>query len=400
MATRKYDRPRVLAHRRPSGHIEREVTYVIAGIDTHKDTLAVAVVDDSGRLVAGGDVPNTERGFAQLVDMFTSHQVQRVGIEGSGSFGRAVAVHLALCWQSDQPVAVVEVPTLMTSRERHGQLGKGKTDPVDALAVARITAREQQLPTVRLTVGAAADLRALLDYREDLVRERGALVNRAHAELGGLRPGYQQQIPILTTRARVRAAVDLLGDDSSIRATLCRRRLERVIAIDAETAELKRQISELVAAADTTLTDLYGVGPLVAARFIAEVVDIRRYPNRNAFAAANGTAPLPASSGRTVRHRFNPGGNRQLNRSLYTIALTQIRGDTEGRAYYERKRAAGKSKREALRCLKRRLSDIVFTTMRHDAASADAFPDQASPRAWPLLVGVGAVDANEARLTA
>ena len=351
MATRKYDRPRVLAHRRPSGHIEREVTYVIAGIDTHKDTLAVAVVDDSGRLVAGGDVPNTERGFAQLVDMFTSHQVQRVGIEGSGSFGRAVAVHLALCWQSDQPVAVVEVPTLMTSRERHGQLGKGKTDPVDALAVARITAREQQLPTVRLTVGAAADLRALLDYREDLVRERGALVNRAHAELGGLRPGYQQQIPILTTRARVRAAVDLLGDDSSIRATLCRRRLERVIAIDAETAELKRQISELVAAADTTLTDLYGVGPLVAARFIAEVVDIRRYPNRNAFAAANGTAPLPASSGRTVRHRFNPGGNRQLNRSLYTIALTQIRGDTEGRAYYERKRAAGKSKREALRCL-------------------------------------------------
>jgi transposase len=351
VATRKYDRPRVLAHRRPSGHIEREVTYVIAGIDTHKDTLAVAVVDDSGRLVAGGDVPNTERGFAQLVDMFTAHHVQRVGIEGSGSFGRAVAVHLALCWQSGQPVAVVEVPTLMTSRERHGQLGKGKTDPVDALAIARITTREQQLPPVRLTVGAAADLRALLDYREDLVRERGALVNRAHAELGGLRPGYQQQIPIMTTRARVRAAVDLLGDDSSIRATLCRRRLECVIAIDAETAELKRQITRPVAAADTTLTDLYGVGPLVAARFLAEVVDIRRYPNRNAFASANGTAPLPASSGRTVRHRFNPGGNRQLNRSLYTIALTQIRGDTEGRAYYERKRAAGKTKREALRCL-------------------------------------------------
>src|SRR5215213_2188686 len=269
-ATAKYGRPRVLARRRPSGHTEQEVTLVIAGIDTHKDTLAVAVVDEAGRLVAGGEVPNTERGFAQLVDMFNTHHVQRVGIEGSGSFGRAVAVHLALCWQSDQPVAVVEVPTLMTSRERRpGQLGKGKTDPVDALAIARITTREQQLPPVRLTVGAAADLRALLDYREDLVRERGALVNRAHAELGGLRPGYQQQIPILTTRARVRAAVDLLGDDSSIRATLCRRRLERVIAIDAETAELKRQITRLVAA-DTTLTDLYGVGPLVAARFLAE----------------------------------------------------------------------------------------------------------------------------------
>ena len=293
---------------------------MIAGIDTHKDTLAVAVVDEAGRLVAGGDVPNTERGFVQLVDMFDTHHVLRVGIEGSGSFGRAVAVHLVVCWQPDRPAAVVEVPTLMTSRERRGQLGKGKTDPVDALAIARITAREQQLPPVRLTVGPAADLRALLDYREDLVRERGALVNRAHAELGGLRPGYQHQIPILTTRARVRAALELISDDTSIRATLCRRRLERVIAIDTEAADLKRQITGLVAAADTTLTDLYGVGPLVAARFIAEVVDIRRYPNRNAFAAANGTAPLPASSGRTVRHRFNPGGNRQLNRSLYTIA--------------------------------------------------------------------------------
>jgi transposase len=394
----------VLARRRPSGLIEQKVTVLIAGIDTHKDTLAVAVVDDTGRLIAGGEIPNTERGFARLVDWLESHQVVRVGIEGSGNFGRAVAVHLVVCWQPDRSVAVVEVPTLMTSRERRGQLGKGKTDPVDALAIARITAREQQLPPVRLTVGSAADLRALLDYREDLVQERGALVNRAHAELGGLRAGYQQLIPTLTTRARVRAAVELLGDDTSVRAVLCRRRLERVIAIDTETADLKRQIAGLVAAADTTLTDLYGVGPLVAARFIAEVVDIRRYPNRNAFAAANGSAPLPASSGRTVRHRFNPGGNRQLNRSLYTIALTQIRGDTEGRAYYERKRAAGKTKREALRCVKRRISDIVFTTMRHDADRHADSPavraDEIPQPAWPTLTRVGAVDANEARLTA
>jgi predicted NBD/HSP70 family sugar kinase len=103
----------VLAHRRPSGHIELEVTYMIAGIDTHKDTLAVAVVDDTGRLVAGGEVPNTERGFAQLVDIFTTHHVQRVGIEGSGSFGRAVAVHLAT------PPAPTHPPT--RPRRRPGQ---------------------------------------------------------------------------------------------------------------------------------------------------------------------------------------------------------------------------------------------------------------------------------------
>ena len=160
--------------------------------------------------------------------------------------------------------------------------------------------------------------------------------------------------------------------------------------------QLKRQIADLVAATGTTLTDLHGVGPLVAARFIAEV-DVRRYPNRNAFAAANGSAPLPASSGRVVRHRFNPGGNRQMNRALYTIALTQIPSDTEGRAYYERKRRAGKTKREALRCLKRRLSDIVFTTMRRDVAEASA---QIRPLTWLIPQGVGAADANEARLTA
>lgn len=116
--------------------------------------------------------------------------MQRVGIEGSGARGRSVAVHLAF-EHPDQDLAVVEVPTLMTSRERRGKPGQGKTDPVDALAIARITAREPGLPPVRLTVGPAADMRALLDYRDDLIAERTALANRVHAELAGLLPGYQ-----------------------------------------------------------------------------------------------------------------------------------------------------------------------------------------------------------------
>ena len=382
---------------------------MFAGIDTHKDTLAVAVIDNNGRLLAGRDVANTEQGFVQLVALLETHRVERVGIEGSGNFGRAVAVHLALVGETAQEMGIVEVPTLMTSRERRGQLGKGKTDPVDALAIARITAREPDLPPVRLTVGPAADLRALLDYREDLVVERTALINRVHADLTGLVPGYQHQVRNLTTRKRIRAVLELIAADDSVRAGLCRRRLERAIAIDAEAAELKRTIAALVAADGTTLTELHGIGPLVAARFLAEVVDVRRYPNRNTFAAANGTAPLPASSGRTVRHRFNPGGNRQLNRALYTIAITQIRADTEGRAYYERKRAAGKTNREALRCLKRRLSDLVFQTMRQDAARptgqepsspvvGSARRDYQDPVRLQKAVDAG--DANEARLTA
>jgi Transposase len=110
----------------PAVTSKRKVAAVFAGIDTHKDTLAVAVIDDAGHLLAARDVPNTEQGFVQLVGLFETHQVVRVGIEGSGHFGRAVAVHLLLGWQPARSVAVVEVPTLMTSRERRGQLGKAK----------------------------------------------------------------------------------------------------------------------------------------------------------------------------------------------------------------------------------------------------------------------------------
>ena len=344
---------------------------MFAGIDSHKDSLAVAVVDEVGLPVARCDEPNTRSGFLRIGELLAKHHVTRVGIEGSGHFGRCVAAYLALDW-NEPGVAVLEVPTLMTSRERGARPGKGKTDPIDAVAIARITMREPDLPPVRLAVGDAADLRALLDYREDLVTERGDLVNRAHVDLHGLFPGYHEQIPDLTSKTHLQAAQLLLAGDPRVRAEVTRRRLARIVAIDVEAAGLKRRIARMVADTGSSLTSIYGVGPIIAARFLAEVVDINRYANRNTFAATNGTAPLAASSGRTQRHRFNPGGNRRLNRCLYTIAITQIRADTEGRAYYLRKREAGKTRREALRCLRRRLSDIVYGTMRRDADGVDA----------------------------
>jgi transposase len=344
---------------------------VFAGIDSHKDSLAVAVVDQVGLPVARCDEPNTRSGLVRIGELLAKHHVTRVGIEGSGHFGRCVAAYLALDW--DEPgVAVLEVPTLMTSRERGARPGKGKTDPIDAVAIARITMREPDLPPVRLAVGDAADLRALLDYGDDLVVERGDLVNRAHIDLHGLFPGYHEQTPDLISKTHLQAAQLLLAGDLRVRAEMTRRRLARIMDIDVEAAGLKRRIAGSVAVTRSSLTSIYGVGPIIAARFLAEVVDINRYANRNTFAATNGTAPMAASPGRTQRHRFNPGGNRRLNRCLYTIAITRIRADTEGGAYYLRKREAGKTKREALRCLKRRLSDIVYSTMRRDADGVDA----------------------------
>lgn len=335
-----------------------------AGIDTHKDTLAVAVVDHLGTIRAQARYPNTHPGYLAIAELLAHHRVQRIGIEGSANYGRCISAHLAL--DTDQPWSVWEVPTLRTSRERSSQPGKGKTDPFDAAVIARVTLRDHDLPPVRFAVGAAADLRALLDYRDDLVVERSALANRAYMDLMGLFPGYHLTIGTLTRRKHLNSAIQLVTGDPRPRAGLTLRRLRRVTDIDREAADLKTQIAQIVVDNGTTLTGIYGVGPLVAARFLALVVDIARYPTKDAFAAANGTAPIPASSGKTVRYRFNRGGNRQLNKALYTIAITQIRAGTPGSVYYQRKLSEGKTSKEALRCLKRRLSDVLYTTMRHD----------------------------------
>ena len=307
---------------------------MFAGIDTHKDTLAVAVIDPAGRPLAHREVANTEHGFVQLARLLETHQVTRVGIEGSGNFGRAVAVHLAVVGSPTAERRDRRGPTADDLSGTRSQVGKGKTDPVDALAIARITAREPGLPPVRLTVGPAADLRALLDYRDDLVAERTALVNRVHADLTGLAPGYQHQISHLSTRTRVRASWSSSPATPVSGPRLSRRRLERVIAIDAEAARLKRRSPAWWPPRAPRYRE-YGIGPLVAARFLAEVVDVRRYPDRTPSPPPTAPHPSPPRSGRTVRHRFNPGGNRQLNRALYTVAITQIRADTEGRAYYD-----------------------------------------------------------------
>lgn len=238
---------------------------------------------------------------------------------------------------------------------------------------------------MRLTVGLAADLRSLLDYRQDLVYERHTLVNQAHAELSGLVPGYHHAHPHLKTAAQVKAVLELLEGDERVRAELTRRRLVRVLAVAAEAQAVRKRITVMVAGHADHVAAIYGAGPIIAARFLAEVVDIDRYPTRDAFASANGTAPLAASSGRTVRHRLNRGGKRRLNYALYIMAITQTRAETEGRAYYDRKRAEGKTAKEAIRCLKRRLSDQVYKAMRFDADAAramltegDASPDAAT----------------------
>ena len=334
---------------------------MFVGMDSHKDTLAVSDVDQAGRQQQTQTFANTRNGHRRLLVWLQGQPgVVRVGIEGAGGYGRAVAMCLV-----QAGLVVVEVTPSLTVRERRRLRQRGKADPTDALAIARVVAREQDLPPVRRQ-DLTEDLRLLVDYREQLLGERTRIANRVHADLVALRPGYQRQLPELRSQRAAGLVRRLLRGQVSVRAELVRRRLDQLDRLDAEIRALKARIGDLVQATGTSLVQVHGVGPLVAARILGEVGDVRRFADRHKFAAANGTAPIPASSGRTQRHRLNRGGNRRLNRALYTVAITQARSDHPGRAYLARKQRQGKTRREALRCLKRRISDAIYRQLLAD----------------------------------
>ena len=323
---------------------------MFGGMDTHNDTLAVALVSSTGRSCAAVTVPITAVGHVELADWLAEQgPVTRWGIEGAGGYGRAVALALR-----DRGVVVAEVPPALTRRERHRARQAGKSDPVDAIAIARVTAREDDLPPL-LPSGLTEDLKLLVDYCDQLVGEPTRPANRAHADLAIAHPGYQSQCRDLRSRPAIEHAHHILGGADDVRSQLLRRRLARLteLAVD-EIRALERRVRSMVEDSKTRLTQLRGIGGLVAARIMGELGDIPRLGTTAKFVAANGTAPMPASSGRTQRHRLRRGGNRQPNRAIYIAAITQARSEHHGREYLVRKQREGKVRREAIRCLKRR----------------------------------------------
>jgi transposase len=340
----------------------REVVMTtVIGIDAHKGTLTCSAVDELGREVDSITAANDGRGFAKIERFALRVGATRVGIECSGSYGLALAQHLvAAGWD------VKEVPGQLVKQLR-SSLARGKNDPLDALLIARVVAREKSLPPPPLK-GVAHDLKALVDHRETLLREAGRHRNRAHAMLTQLRPGYWRAVPALTSSRQLEAARRLVDDDAGVHAELLRDSLARVGELESSARVLERQIEALVKSSGTSLTEIVGVAAITAARILAELRDVGRVSSQGAFGALTGTAPVPASSGKTDRWRLNRGGNRQLNRAIHTIALTQISHDARARAYLERKREAGKSHKDAMRCLKRHLARVVYRRLIEDHA--------------------------------
>lgn len=334
------------------------------GVDTHAETLAVCAVDALGRALAEGSFANGADGHRALLAWLGGlPQPRRIGLEGAANLGAALARALAAAGEE-----VHEVPATLTLRERRHGRRPGKSDPADALAIARVVAREEDLP---LASGKESQrhLKLLVDYREELLVEQTRLRNRLYADLAILAPGRSTAIGPLDSDARVEKTRRLLRSRCDPRAEIALRRVMRLRSLRRELKEVTQRIEAAVAISHSTLTAIAGVGPVTAARLLGEIGDPQRFRSAAAFAMGCGVAPIPASSGKTQRHRLNRGGNRKLNHALHTVALVQARDYAPARAYLERKRSEGKSWREAMRCLKRHLADVVYRRMLADATA-------------------------------
>jgi transposase len=333
---------------------------VAIGIDSHKGSLAAAAVDELGRVVGVSEVANDHDGHRELLEWRRRLDGQvRIGIECSGSYGNSVARMLVAAGED-----VYEVPSNLSHRETRRQ-NRGKSDSIDAVAIARVIARGDALPRPRINQR-FEDLKLLSDHHDHLKRLRTQLANRIHKHLMIVRPGYDRSLGSLRTEKVKRAILMMLRRDGSVRAELIKRNVKELRRLDAEMNELKLEISGAVAATGTSLTSQCGIGSLIAARLLGEVGDVSNLRSQAAFARLTGTAPIPASSGKTVRHRLNRGGNRKLNHALYFVAVTRCRLDDETKVFMERKLSEGKTKKEAIRCLKRHLANVVYRNLVAD----------------------------------
>lgn len=339
---------------------------VVIGVDAHKRTHTLVVVDEVGRELANRTFPATLEGHGTALGWVRTWPERTFALEDCRHLTRRLEADLLRAGER-----VVRVPArLMASARRTGR-ALGKSDPIDALAVARAALREHGLPVARLD-GQTRRLRLLVDHREDLVAERTRMQSRLRWHLHEVFPGLEVA-PRSLGRLHVIAALDRrLQPVEGTVAAVARELLARIRELTARINQLQQEITRLVRPLAPTLLALPGCGPLSAAKLLGEVAGAARFRSRAAFARWNGTAPIPVWSGNATRHRLNRGGNRQVNAALHRIALTQWRGVGRGRAYVHRRLATGDTKTEALRLLRRQLSDEVFRRLLADETLTQA----------------------------
>ena len=334
---------------------------VMIGVNPHKTSHTAAVLDEHGQLLAQERIPATLDGYQQLCQWAGRWPKRCWAVEGAHSIGRALAQRLVSDGEQ-----VLDVPAKLAARVRVLSVGHGrKSDADDAVSVAVVARSVPQLRQVRVDDQAVV-LHLLTKRRQDLVAARTQTINRLHRLLIDLVPGGAGRNLTANRAAALLSAVTPTGAPAVTRWQLAGELVADVRQLEQRIAAVEKRIKAAVAQANTTLVQLFGVGPVLAATFLGEVGDIGRFPTKHHFAAHTGTAPLEASSGQVIRHRLSRAGDRKLNHALYMMAMVQVRRPSAGQAYYRRKLAEGKSPKEALRCLKRRLSDAVYRCLLAD----------------------------------
>jgi hypothetical protein len=332
------------------------------GIDPHKGSHLAAVLDESEQFLDELRV-RADRHQRDRLLKFAAPYVPRVwAIEGARGLGALVAQQLVAAGEM-----VLDVPAKLSTRVRVlDNECADKNDTHDARSAAIVGIRNRRLVVVTPEDHAVV-LRMLAKRHHDLVGRRTQSICRLHALLATMTAGGLPRLLSADRAARELRRIRPVDAVGIARRHAAVELLGEVRDADRQLAELRTRIVAAVHAADTTVTNVYGVGPIVAAYVIGYTGDIARFATRAHYARYNATAPLNASSGPNPRHRLNDRGNRQLNHAIHIAAVTQISHDTAGRDYYQRKRTERHSDKEALRALKRRISDAIYQRLRADA---------------------------------
>lgn len=353
---------------------------VVVGADVHKRTHTFVVVDAVGKKLGHKTVKADGPGHDQAITWVQTEFAEQIAADPEGlRWGIEDCRHLSARLEIDLLDAgqsVVRVPAKLMAQARSSARTRGKSDPIDALAVARAVLREPDLP-VAAHDEASRELKLLVDRRDDLVKERTAMMNRFRWHLHRIDPTVDPRPKSLKQAKTRRQLIEFLADKVGIDARMAREVLADIDRTTPVINALEREVTALVTAQAPALLHLQGCGGLSAAKIVGETAGIDRFAHEAKYAMHAGVAPIPVWSGRTEgRVRMCKAGNRQLNAALHRIAITQIQRPGRGRTYYEKRLAAGDSKTEALRCLKRRLARVVYQTLKTTTSNpaADLIP--------------------------
>ena len=352
----------------PAGQIDTGDETVILGVDTHKDTHVAAVIGVDGRSLGSRSFPATAKGYRDLVSWARGlGRLQRAGVEGTSSYGTALTRHLHAAG-----VRVIEV----NQPDKASRRRRGKNDIIDADAAARAVLSGRAAATAKTGDGPVEMVRMFKMAKDSAIKSRAQAINQLKAVLVRADPALRESLTGLSNPRLINQCADLdpagPTTTSSAAAYTLRLLAPRIQQLTDEITNLNNQITTAITAVHPQLLDCYGVGPDTAATLLIAAGDNpERLHTEASFAALCGANPIETSSGKTQRHRLNRGGDRQANSALYTIVIARLRWDTRTQSYITRRQSEGKTRREAIRCLKRYVTREIYQIITN--------PHQAKP---------------------